>query len=67
MRVTVQSELEQDSKEIELKGTSVKDLLKQLNLNAEEFLVIRKDEVLTKDRELKENDKIELLSVVSGG
>ena len=43
------------------------DIFKELNLNPEEYLVIRDGKVLTEDEEVKENDEIELIRVISGG
>ncbi len=67
MKITVKNEIDDSKREIDLKANKVEDLLKELNLNAEEFLVVRNNEVLTTDRELNDQDVIELLSVISGG
>ena len=45
----------------------VSDIFKKLNLNPEEYIVLRKNEVLTEDEILKEDDEIELIRVISGG
>ncbi len=45
----------------------VMDIFKELNLNPEEYLVIRGGKVLTEDEEIKEDDEIELIRVISGG
>ena len=67
MYVEVFNELEQTATNVELEGRKVKDLLNKLKLNPEAFLVIRNDEVLTEDETLHDHDRIELLSVISGG
>ena len=38
-----------------------------MKINENEVIIVRNDELITKDAKLKENDKIELLSVISGG
>ncbi len=45
----------------------VSDIFKKLNLNPEEYIVVRENEVLTEDEILEEDDKIELIRVISGG
>jgi len=46
---------------------SIKDIFTRLNINENEVIIVRNDEIITKDAILSENDKIELLSVISGG
>lgn len=43
------------------------ELLKKLNVNAEEVIVVRNDGIITLDVELSDKDKIRILSVISGG
>ena len=55
-------------KEIEVQGpTQVHQLLQQLNLTPEAYLVIRGDELVTEDTVLQDSDSIEIRSVISGG
>jgi sulfur carrier protein len=42
-------------------------LLTELQLHPEAFLVVRGDEILTRDVRLREDDEVELLPVISGG
>ena len=42
-------------------------LLKELGVNSEEVLIVRNGEVVGEDATLEDTDKVELLSVVSGG
>ena len=67
MYIEVYNEREQTTTKVEFAGTKVKNLLTQLKLNPEAFLVVRKNEVITEDQTLQDNDRIELLSVISGG
>ncbi|MBI2076084.1 MAG: sulfur carrier protein ThiS [Candidatus Aenigmarchaeota archaeon] len=62
MRVTI------DGKEIEINDDStVIDSLKQLKLSPEIFLVKRNNEIIHENEKLKENDRLELIKVISGG
>ncbi len=56
-----------ETKEINKNLKRVMDIFKELNLNPEEYIVIREGKVLTEDEEIKENDEIELIRVISGG
>ncbi len=49
------------------KRGSVKEILKEININSETVLVVRNNTVLTLDKEVKEDDVLMLLSVISGG
>lgn len=50
----------------EFNGT-VNELLIELKLNKETVIVVRNGELVTEDEILKNNDRIKILSVVSGG
>lgn len=67
MYINIFNEREQTTIKVEFTGTNVKELLHQLKLNPEAFLVIRNSEVITEEEILQDNDRIELLSVISGG
>lgn len=56
------------TKELDIQGPiRVKQLLEQLQLTPEAYLVIRGDELVTEDEKLNDGDTIELRSVISGG
>ena len=44
-----------------------KELLRDLNLLPEAYLVIRGDELVTEDETLKDSDEVEVRPVISGG
>tara|TARA_Y100000310_G_scaffold337445_1_gene424532 strand:+ start:105 stop:308 length:204 start_codon:yes stop_codon:yes gene_type:complete len=67
MNIEVYFEREQTSKKIEFSGITVDDLLKQLEVNPETVIVTKNKEVVTEDEPLSNNDKLELLNVISGG
>ena len=45
----------------------VRELLRDLNLLTEAYLVIRSDELVTEDEMLKDTDEVEVRPVISGG
>lgn len=55
-------------KEIHIQGPKgVRQLLQELQLVPEAYLVIRGDELLTEDEFLQDSDSIEIRAVISGG
>ena len=55
-------------REVEVHGPrTVRDLLKHLDIVPETVLVIRGDDLLTRDQVLGSDDTIELRPVISGG
>ncbi len=55
-------------REVEVKGPRrVREVLKELNLLPESVLVVRGDDLVTEDELLKEDDRIEIRPVISGG
>ncbi len=67
MYINVCNEREQTNTKVEFAGKTARDLLNQLKLNPEAFIIVRNSEVITEDELLQESDLIELLSVISGG
>ena len=67
MYIEVCNERERTTTKVDFVGKTVKNLLSQLKLNPEAFLVVRNSEVITEEDTLQDQDKIELLSVISGG
>jgi len=55
-------------KDLDIPGpTRVRQLLQQLQLTPEAYLVIRGDDLVTEDEVLNDSDSIEIRSVISGG
>jgi len=55
-------------REVEVKGPRrVREVLKELNLLPESVLVVRGDNLVTEDELLKDEDRIEIRPVISGG
>ncbi len=67
MKITVHLERDRKTLSLNFSGKTIADLCKLLKLNPETILIARNGEILTKDDTLKANDKIEILSVISGG
>jgi len=67
MNVTIFNEKEQTTEKISFSGQTVKELLSHLEINSETVLVVKNSEVITEEEILSDQDKLELLSVVSGG
>ena len=55
-----------EEKDLSFSGT-VSSLLKKLKINPVAVIVTRKDEVLTQDQHISDNDRVKILSVISGG
>ncbi len=55
-------------REFEIEGSRKVDaLIKELDLNPEQVLVIRDDDLLTRDVLIKNEDTVEIVSAISGG
>lgn len=65
MKITVYLESEEKTKVVN--ASTVREILEKLKINLTTIIIVRDDEVITEDTKLKANDKIKLLSVISGG
>ena len=54
-------------KTVTLKGNTVADLFRQLKLNPEDYVVSKNSEIVLQDEKLRNNDKVKLFPVISGG
>lgn len=45
----------------------VSELLKKLKINKEAVIIVRNNKIITLDQDVKNKDKIKILSVISGG
>ena len=64
MQVFIESE--NRTKSLKFEGR-VSELLKKLEINSETVLVSVNDELVTEEDDLKDEDDVKLLSVISGG
>ena len=67
MEVEIFIERNNSTQTIAVNGTTVLELLHQIKINHETVIVVRNNEVLTEKELLQDKDRIELLSVISGG
>ena len=67
MNITIKQERTSTIEKISFHGKTVQDLLKQLNINPETIIILKNNTIITEDELLKNNDKLEFLSVVSCG
>jgi len=59
--------VEREKKEHEINATSIDYILSQLKISPETILIVLNNELVTLKAEIKEGDKISLISVISGG
>ena len=55
-----------EEKTISFNGTCA-ELLEKLNINSEEVIIVKNNELVSLEEPCEDNDEIRLLSVVSGG
>ena len=67
MEIYVFIERENSTKAVSVQGNTVHDLLKEVKINPETVIVVRRSEVITEKELLQDQDQLELLSVISGG
>ena len=68
MKIQVFYDKEKKEKTVEVdKNITVKDLLKKININPVTVIVSKDNNIITEDEKLNDNDKISLISVISGG
>ncbi len=51
----------------EVEAATVADLLRRLQLHQDAYLVLRGEDILTRDVRLKKEDELEIWPVISGG
>ncbi len=54
-------------KSVALKGNTIKQLMKELGLSSENFVISRNGEIVLEDEKLANGDKVKLFPVISGG
>jgi len=60
--------IEKEKRYVEFnKDCNGRELLHELNINPETVLIVKNDEIVLDGEELKNDDNIKILSVVSGG
>ena len=59
--------IERTNEHIEVKATTLKDMLKELKINPTTVIITKNSELVTEDEEINNKDEIKFLSVISGG
>ena len=59
--------IERENKNVNVNASKVNELLKTLNISKEVVLVVKNGVLVTEDESLSDNDKVDLISVISGG
>jgi len=59
--------IERQNKTVNVKALTMEEVLEKLNINPEEVLTVKNNELVTLDTKITEKDTIKLLSVISGG
>lgn len=65
MKIKIFVDKTKESKFVEAKN--INEIVKKLNLNLEEFIIVKNNELITENSKLNDNDEIKFLSVMSGG
>jgi len=55
------------NKGVSFKGSTVKQLMKELGLSSENFVISRNGEIVLGDEKLANGDRVRLFPVISGG
>lgn len=68
MKINVFYNREDKEKTIELDdNSSVKDLLNKMKINPVTVIVSKDDNIVSEEEQIKDNDNIKIISVISGG
>lgn len=59
--------IEKENKTVNVEAKTVEEILNKLKINKEVVIISKNNELVTEDSKVSKNDKIKLLSVISGG
>ena len=59
--------LEREKKKVNIKAKDIDEIINKLNINKEEVIIVKNNELTPRNEELKEKDEVKFLSVISGG
>lgn len=59
--------IEKENKFVNVEASNAREILTKLNINPETVLLARNNELILLETNLKNNDELKLLSVISGG
>ena len=68
MKIKITDEMGQDEeKEIQIENIKVIDLLKQLDIDPFQSIIMRRGEIITESEKLSNEDEIKIINVIHGG
>ncbi|MBU2496648.1 MAG: MoaD/ThiS family protein [Nanoarchaeota archaeon] len=68
MQIKVFLEKQNKEKNVSInENSTIRELMKILEINASEVIVVRNNEIITEKEKIKPKDTIKFLSVISGG
>jgi len=68
VKITIELSRSKETREIDLKkGSTVKEVLKKINIKPDTIIVIRKDEPIPIDEELINGERLKILEISSSG
>jgi len=59
--------IEKENKKLNAKAKDIEELMKKLNINKEEVIVVRNNQLAPRNEKLNDSDEVKFLSVISGG
>ena len=59
--------IEKQNKKLNVKASDIDDLIKKLNINKEEVIIVINNQLTPRNEKLRDNDEVKFLSVISGG
>jgi len=59
--------IERQNKKLSIKAKDIGEIIKKFNINREEVIIVRNNELTPRNEKLKDSDEIKFLSVISGG
>jgi len=59
--------IEKENKKLNAEAKDIEELMKKLNINKEEVIVVRNNQLAPRNEKLNDSDEVKFLSVISGG
>ena len=59
--------IEREEKIVNIKAKDIDEIIKKLNINKEEVIIVKNNELIPNNVKLNEKDEVKFLSVISGG
>ena len=59
--------IEKENKKLNAEAKDIEELMKKLNINKEEVIVVRNNQLAPRNEKLNDSDEVKFLSGISGG